>query len=132
MSYEQPELPRGHHLTAREMNALIAEVKRLGKLSFMAPMGGTSDESGISIRYEGSPFNLVRVWLPTGIAAGTAGSPAVKTDAILMVDNGTGFTTTGGVTITVRNSDTVGVTGAKAGWAVPRSGNVFDLVVADC
>jgi hypothetical protein len=133
MSYEQPELPRGHHLTAREMNALIAEVKRLGKLSFMAPMGGTSDESGISIRYEGSPFNLVRVWLPTGIAAGTFGSPALKTDAILAVRSGDGWTTTGGTTIAkLWNSDTTAITGAKAGWAVPRGGGEYDLYFADC
>jgi hypothetical protein len=81
----------------------------------------------------GDSSGLIRVWLPTGIAAGTFGTPASKTDCVMAVRSGTGWTTTGGITgQTIYNSDTTAVTGAKAGWATMRSDQTLELLVADC
>jgi hypothetical protein len=133
MARDFPRLKVGDELKCSHINAIYDELNRLRRMKGAGlvdvdGMDGTSPPTIVGH----SALNLVRVWLPTGIAAGTFGSPATKTDAILAVDNGTGFTTTGGVTVTVRNSDTTAITGAKAGWAVPRGGGVYDLVLADC
>jgi hypothetical protein len=134
MGRELKRVKVGDELTCSMFNSIIDELNRLRRMkgAGLVDVDGMDGTSPPTIVGHAAPGNLVRVWLPTGIAAGTFGSPATKTDGILAVDDGTGFTTTGGTTITVRNSDTVGVTGAKGGWAVPRGGNVFDLVVADC
>lgn len=82
----------------------------------------------------GGTGGLVRIWLPTGIAAGTFNTPAVKTDGIKAVASGNGWTTTGGTSgFSVYNSDTVAVSSGKAAWGQLKSNGVdYDLVVADC
>jgi hypothetical protein len=134
MARELKHVKVGEEFTCTHYNILVDELNRLRRMrgAGLVDVDGMDGTSPPVIVGHAAPINLVRVWLPTGIAAGTFGSPATKTDAILAVDDGTGFTTTGGTTITVRNSDVTAITGAKAGWAVPRGGNVFDLVVADC
>jgi hypothetical protein len=133
MARELKHVKVGEEFTCTHYNLLVDELNRLRRMKGAGlvdvdGMDGTSPPTIVGH----ADLNLVRVWLPTGIAAGTFGSPAIKTDAILAIDDGTGFTTTGGDTITVRNSDTTAVTGAKAGWAVPRGGGMYDLVLADC
>lgn len=81
----------------------------------------------------GGGGNLIRGWLPTGIAAGTFGSPGVATDAIFAVRSGNGWTTSGGQSgKTVYNSDATAVTGAKAAWFTRRDDNTAELLLADC
>lgn len=76
---------------------------------------------------------LVRLWLPTGIAAGTFGAPASATDGIVAVTSGNGYTTTGGTTgRTVWNSDTTSIAAGKAAWGQARADGSFDLIVGDC
>lgn len=76
---------------------------------------------------------LTRLWLPTGIAAGTFGSPASVTNGIVAVASGNGYTTSGGATgKTVWNSDTISVSANKAAWGQIRTDGSFDLIVADC
>jgi hypothetical protein len=76
---------------------------------------------------------LTRLWLPTGIAAGTFGTPASATDAIAAVTSGNGYTTSGGTTgRTVWNSDATAISANKAAWGQARSDGSFDLIVADC
>jgi hypothetical protein len=133
MARELKHVKVGEEFTCTHYNILVDELNRLRRMKGAGlvdvdGMDGTSPPTIVGH----SALGLVRVWLPTGIGAGTFGSPATKTDAILAIDNGTGFTTTGGTTITVRNSDTTAVSGAKAGWALPRGGGVYDLVLADC
>lgn len=80
-----------------------------------------------------APQNLTRIWMPTGISAGTFGTPAVKTDAVIAVRSGNGWTITGATAIAnLYNSDTTAVTGAKAGWALRRGDGSYELVIADC
>jgi hypothetical protein len=133
MARDFPRLKVGDELRVHHLQIIYDELNRLRRMrgAGLVDVDGMDGISPPTIVGHAA-LNLVRVWLPTGIAAGTFGSPAIKTDAILAIDDGTGFTTTGGDTITVRNSDTTAVTGAKAGWAIPRGGGVYDLVLADC
>jgi hypothetical protein len=94
--------------------------------------GADGDESPTIVDYRTKSSGLVRIWLSTGIAAGTFGAPASAANAVLAVRSGNGWTTSGGTTITVYNSDTTAVTGAKAGWATLRDDGSYELVLADC
>jgi hypothetical protein len=76
---------------------------------------------------------LTRLWLPTGIAAGTFGSPASATDAIAAVPSGNGYTTSGGTTgRTVWNSDATAIAAGKAAWGQARTDGSYDLILGDC
>lgn len=75
----------------------------------------------------------VRVWMPSGIAAGTLGSPGEATDAIRCARSGNGWTTSGGTVIGhLYNCDTTAIVGAKAGWAVKRGDGTYELMIGDC
>jgi hypothetical protein len=93
-------------------------------------MDGTSPPTIVG---HAAPGNLVRIWLPTGIAAGTAGSPALKTDAILMVRSTAPASRrragrrSRSATRTPRASPAPRRAGPSA-----RDGSVYDLFVADC
>lgn len=80
------------------------------------------------------PAALTPVWLPTGIGAGAAATPATKTDAILMVANATppGFTTTGGTTATVYSTFTTAISGAKFAWFTTQADGNLYLSTGDC
>jgi hypothetical protein len=124
----------GDEFTSDVLNTIFAELDRLRGMSGSGMVSVDYADGSVPpvIVGHAAGVNLVRIWLPTGIAAGTFGSPATKTDVILAVDSGTGFTTTGGITITLYNSDTTAITGAKAGWAVRRGDGSYHLHVADC
>jgi hypothetical protein len=135
MARELKHVKVGEEFTCSHYNLLIDELNRLRRMkgAGLVDVDGMDGTSPPTIVGHAAPGNLVRVWLPTGIAAGSFGSPALKTDAILAVRSGDGFTTTGGTTIAkLWNSDTTAITGAKAGWAVPRGGGEYDLYFADC
>lgn len=42
----------GERLTASELNALRAEVARLGRISFVPPLGGAIEQGGVAIWYD--------------------------------------------------------------------------------
>jgi hypothetical protein len=135
MASRYPRYKAGDPFTPSIINFLMAELERWSNLvgdggvdvSYADDVGGGPPV--ITGRFDDG---RARIWMPTGIAAGTFGSPATKTDVILAVPSGHGWTTTGGTTITLYNCDTVGVTGAKAGWAVPGAGGDWELLLADC
>jgi hypothetical protein len=118
------------------LNAILQEQDRWRGLTGSGMVhvdGADGDESPTIVDYRTKPANtLLRVWLPTGIAAGTFGAPASAANAVLAVRSGNGWTTSGGTTITVWNADTTAVTGAKAGWATLRDDGTYELVLADC
>lgn len=80
-----------------------------------------------------TPPGLLRGWLPTGIAAGTFGSPATKTDGILAIRSSTGWTISGAITgQTFFNCDTTSVASGKACWVQEREDQSYEVVIADC
>jgi hypothetical protein len=135
MASRYPRYKAGDPFTPSIINFIMSELERWSNLrgSDGIDVSGADDVGGgapnISLN---AGDGRIRIWMPTGIAAGTFGSPATKTDVIMAVPSGNGWTTTGGTTITLYNCDTVGVTGAKAGWAVPGAGGDWELIVADC
>jgi hypothetical protein len=74
--------------------------------------------------------SLARIWLPTGIAAGTPRNPS-KSEAVLAVRSGDGWTAAGGARITLFNGFHSPVVGPGAGWAVRRDDATYELIVAD-
>jgi hypothetical protein len=135
MARELKHVKVGEEFTCSHYNVLVDELNRLRRMkgAGLVDVDGMDGTSPPTIVGHAAPGGDLRIWLPTGIAAGTTGSPAVKTDVILMVRSGDGWTTTGGTTIAkLVNCDTVGITGAKAGWAVRRDDNSYELKIADC
>jgi hypothetical protein len=134
MARDFPRLKVGDELKCSHINAIYDELNRLRRMkgAGLVDVDGMDGTSPPTIVGHAAPGGDLRIWLPTGIAAGTFGSPAVKADVILCVRSSNGWTTTGGTTITVYNSDTVGITGAKAGWAVLRNDGTYELKIADC
>jgi hypothetical protein len=125
----------GDEFTSEVLNTIFAELDRLRGMSGSGMVSVDYADGSVPpvIVGHAAPGGDLRIWLPTGIAAGTVGSPALKTDTILMVRSGDGWTTTGGTTIAkLFNCDTVAITGAKAGWAVRRDDNSYELKIADC
>lgn len=51
MNLQPEDFRPGEPLPAREMNAIRAELRRLGQISFVPPIGGSSDGAGIAIWY---------------------------------------------------------------------------------
>jgi hypothetical protein len=110
---------------ATSLGALVGQVQQMAQQ--LAQIAARSGSSG------GGPSGLVRVWLPTGIAAGTFGTPTTATDAEVRVRSSSGYSTTStGAGVTVYNSDTTAVGSGKAAWCLPRGDGGYDLVVADC
>jgi hypothetical protein len=135
MARELKHVKVGEEFTCTHYNILVDELNRLRRMkgAGLVDVDGMDGTSPPVIVGHAAASGDLRIWLPTGIAAGTAGSPALKTDAILMVRSSDGWTTTGGTTIAkLFNCDTVAITGAKAGWAVLRTDGSYELKIADC
>ena len=49
MNLRPDDFRPGERLAASELNAMRAELQRLGRISFVAPIGGASDGAGIAI-----------------------------------------------------------------------------------
>jgi hypothetical protein len=123
----------GDEFTSEVLNMIFAELERLRGMSGTGMISVESpDGYGPPVIIDHRDIDRFRIWLPTGIAAGTTGAPTSKSDVVLMLRSGNGWTTTGGTTITVYNCDTVGITGAKAGWAFLREDGTYELAIADC
>lgn len=61
MSLRPDDFQPGERLTAAELNAIRRELQRLGTISFVPPIAGLSDGSGVGIWYTGSPDRYVKL-----------------------------------------------------------------------
>jgi hypothetical protein len=135
MARELKHVKVGEEFTCGHYNRLVDELNRLRRMkgAGLVDVDGMDGTSPPVIVGHAASRDRFRVWLPTGIAAGTFGTPATKTDAILCVRSGNGWTTTGGMTIpALYNCDTTAITGAKSGWAVLRDDGSMELLLGDC
>lgn len=126
----------GDELTCTNINQIYDELERLRKTTAAAPLrvnGFDNVASAPTIFVDLPATGLIACQFPTGMPAGSIGSPASKSDVLRLVESGNGYSTTGAATITVYSSYATAVTGTnKFGYVRIRGDSKYELVLADC
>jgi hypothetical protein len=117
------------------LNAILQEQDRWRGLtgSGMVHVDGADGESSPTIVDYRTSTGLIPAQLTSGIAAGSIAAPATAAGTLLVPSGtGGGFTTTGGLAVTIYNIYATAVTGSnKTCWLTYTNG-LYYLVVADC
>lgn len=133
MARDFPMIEVGEEIRCEHFNVIYRELNRWRRMTGSGLVDVDSADGSAPPTISGhATVGRYRIWMPTGIAAGTFGTPAVKDDVILAVASGDGWTTTGGGAITLLNCDTTPITGAKSGWAFLRADGKYELAIGDC
>lgn len=127
-------LKPGDELTCAHINRIYTELNRWRKLTGSGTVDvDYADATSPPVVVGYGDDGLIPVVFPTGIAAGTLGTPSSKADVLMVKRSGNGYTTTGGRVITVYNCYATAITGTdKFGYVRQREDGKYILVVADC